>query len=136
MGIENKELTLNEYQQKAMYTCIPSCDNFSYMMLNLVGEVGEIASKVAKAIRKGNAGIGLYDNNNELIYTEKLSLEQARELDKQIMLEIGDALWELAGLCHTMGWDLQEIAQMNLDKLAARKAAGTIDGNGDGILNR
>lgn len=45
-------MTLNEYQDKAMSTCMESCDNFGYMMLNLVGEVGELASKVAKDIRK------------------------------------------------------------------------------------
>ena len=45
-------MELNEYQQQAMSTCMPSCDNFGYMFLNLVGEVGELASKVAKGIRK------------------------------------------------------------------------------------
>lgn len=29
-----------------------SCDNISYMLMNLVGEVGEFSSKVAKGIRK------------------------------------------------------------------------------------
>jgi hypothetical protein len=33
-----------------------------------------------------------------------------------------------------MGWSLEDVAQQNLDKLAARKAIGTIDGNGDGII--
>jgi hypothetical protein len=33
-----------------------------------------------------------------------------------------------------MGWSLEKVAQMNLDKLSARKEAGTIDGNGDGII--
>lgn len=45
-------MELNEYQEQAMTTCTESSQNFSYMMLNLVGEVGELASKVAKAIRK------------------------------------------------------------------------------------
>jgi hypothetical protein len=46
-------MTLNEYQERAMATCMATCSNFSYMALNLVGEVGEFASKVAKCIRKG-----------------------------------------------------------------------------------
>ena len=50
-------MTLNEYQKKAMSTCMPSCNNFSYMALNLVGEVGEFVGKVAKAIRKGHISI-------------------------------------------------------------------------------
>lgn len=45
-------MELQEYQKRAMTTCTSSSENFSYMFLNLVGEVGEFASKVAKAIRK------------------------------------------------------------------------------------
>lgn len=43
-------------------------------------------------------------------------------------------LWQLSGVCTIMGWDFEDVAQTNLDKLAARKAAGTIVGNGDGII--
>lgn len=106
-----------------MGTCMDSCDNFSYMMLNLVGEVGELASKVAKKIRKGEADI----EGSILVYNEP------KKFEKELKLEAGDILWQLSGLCTTMGWKLEDIAQMNLDKLAARKQAGTIDGDGDGI---
>ena len=34
-------MTLNDYQQRAMTTCLPESENFAYMMLNLVGEVGD-----------------------------------------------------------------------------------------------
>ena len=37
-------MELNEYQKRAMSTCMPSCENISYMLLNLVGEVGEFSS--------------------------------------------------------------------------------------------
>lgn len=30
-------MELNEYQKRAMSTCMPSCENISYMLLNLVG---------------------------------------------------------------------------------------------------
>lgn len=120
-------MTLNEYQEKAMTTCMSSSENFSYMMLNLVGEVGEFASKVAKAIRKGFAQI--CKNRLSRIGDTDMLYAQEEELKK----EAGDVLWQLSGLCSVMGWTLEEIAQMNLDKLAARKAIGTIDGNGDGI---
>ena len=122
------ELTLNEYQKQAMTTCMPSSENFSYMFLNLVGEVGEFASKVAKAIRKGNADIS-HSKLSRIGDTDMLA-KQEDELKK----EAGDVLWQLSGLCSVMGWSLEDIAQMNLDKLAARKAVGTIDGNGDGII--
>lgn len=120
-------MTLKEYQEKAMATCLPSCNNFSYMMLNLVGEVGELASKVAKSIRKEDAEI---DDNRLCYYHSK----EAKEADNALMLEAGDVLWQLAGLCKVMGWSLEDVAQANIDKLAARKMAGTIIGNGDGVI--
>lgn len=131
-----KELTLNQYQEKAMTTCMDSCENFSYMFLNLVGEVGEFASKIAKAIRKEQVTIGgLYgmgkSSSNDLIYRK---FKEADEQEVELQKEAGDILWQLSGLCSIMGWQLEDIAQMNLDKLAARKAIGTIDGNGDGIV--
>ena len=112
-----------------MSTCMASCENFSYMTLNLVGEVGELASKVAKDIRKGEVSI----EENDLTFNDSITLERKFKEQGQ---EIGDILWMLAGLAKVYGYSLEDIAQMNLDKLAARKAAGTIVGNGDGILNR
>ena len=122
------ELTLNEYQKRAMSTCMPSSEIFSYMFLNLVGEVGEFASKVAKAIRKGNAEIS-HSKLSRIGDTDMLATQ-----DEELKKEAGDILWQLSGVCSVMGWSLEDIAQMNLDKLAARKAVGTIDGNGDGII--
>ena len=127
-------MELNQYQEKAMSTCMPSCENISYMLLNLVGEVGEFASKVAKHIRKREATIGGETIPNGLLTT--LEGEDFDHADDALMKEAGDILWQLAGLCKVMGWTLEDIARLNLDKLAARKAAGTIDGNGDGIFNR
>lgn len=125
-------MTLNEYQNKAMSTCMPSCDNFSYMFLNLVGEVGEFASKVAKAIRKDKAYIGgqtEVDEPNDLtiIGDESEYSVFCNELRK----ELGDILWQLSGTCKVMGWSLEEVAEENLSKLASRKERGVIDGNGD-----
>ena len=125
-------MELNEYQKRAMGTCMPSCENISYMLLNLVGEVGEFSSKIAKHIRKGNMTIGGKCLPNGLHTT--LEGEALQNVDIELMKEAGDVLWQLSGLCSVMGWSLEDIAQMNLDKLAARKEAGTIDGNGDGII--
>ena len=33
-------MTLNEYQEKAMKTCMSSCDNIAYMLTGLNAEVG------------------------------------------------------------------------------------------------
>ena len=130
-------MELNKYQERAMSTCMPSCENISYMLLNLVGEVGEFSSKVAKAVRKEQLKIGWWEegeeaNENNLIPTG--SFYEWDLIKDELKKEAGDILWQLSGLCKVMGWDLEHVAQVNLDKLAARKAAGTIDGNGDGII--
>lgn len=117
-------MELNVYQKKAMDTCMPTCENISYMLLNLVGEVGEFSSKIAKGIRKG-----------EMVITEnRLHLDFAYTggLDESLMAEAGDILWQLSGLCTVMDWDLEKVAEYNLKKLAERKKNGTIAGNGDG----
>ena len=118
-------MELNEYQKKAMETCMPSCRNISYMLLNLVGEVGELASKIAKDIRKDTVEI----NQNNL--REYMGDDQWWEREQEYQHEAGDILWQLAGVCSVMGWDLSEIAQKNLDKLKSRKERGVIEGNGD-----
>lgn len=147
-------MTLNEYQEKAMTTCMPTSNNFSYMMLNLVGEVGEFASKVAKAIRKNKLIVS--ENNLEYMgdpltpeaikkiktvskegeptgaedFVAKMMIEGGI-LNKELMKEAGDILWQLSGLCKEMGWTLEEVAQQNLDKLASRQERNKIDGDGD-----
>ena len=124
-------MELNEYQNKAMETCMPTCQAFSYMMLNLMGEVGEFAGKVAKHIRKGEATISTLEHRDgigELYFLDSdVMLVGMEELKK----EAGDILWQLSGLCKVMGWSLEDVAQQNLEKLASRKQRGVIDGNGD-----
>lgn len=117
-----------------MVTCMPSSSNFSYMMLNLVGEVGEFSSKVAKLIRKGKAHIGneTYPSDSHLyIQLGDLDMKEYAEIKTELKKEAGDILWQLAGLCRMMGWDLEGVAQMNLDKLSSRQERGVIDGSGD-----
>lgn len=125
-------MELNEYQKRAMETCMPTCNNFGYMMLNLVGEVGELSSKVAKAVRKGL--VNLEGNTLKWNYVQEEGdniYQTPNEFDSELRKEAGDILWQLSGLCRVMGWNLEDIAQMNLDKLASRKERGVIDGNGD-----
>lgn len=117
-------MELNHYQQKAMETCMPSCNNWAYMFLNLVGEVGELASKVAKHIRRGELKI---TDNYLNIGASELTDNNIADLRK----EAGDCLWQLAGLCSVLGWTLEEVARENLAKLADRKKRGVIDGDGD-----
>lgn len=135
-------MTLDEYEQKAMSTCLASCENFSYMMLNLVGELGETASKYAKAIRKEEMEIHRVQTKNgkdirnhiwltDSFVEEENGIEAAGELCKGIQYELGDILWQLTGLIHVSGWTLQDIAEMNLVKLSKRKDEDKIIGDGD-----
>lgn len=112
-------MELNEYQERAMETCMDTCKNDSYMILNLVGEVGEFASKIAKAIRKEEAFL---DDGDFFV---------GKQTRQDLMLEAGDILWQLSGLCKRNGWTLEEVAQANLFKLASRKERGVIAGDGD-----
>lgn len=122
-----KELTLNEYQKLAMRTCMDTCFNDSYMLLNLVGEIGELTSKIAKQQRKGNVE---FDEQGRIVYLHN-SDEEVERFDDELRKEAGDILWQLAGFCTVMGWPLNEVGQENIDKLASRAERGVIDGNGD-----
>ena len=132
---EGAPMTLAQYQQQAMTTCLPESENFSYMMLNLVGEVGELASKVAKMIRKGQVSfttggdITLYQKHKPDLTAVEADEQTQRE--EEMQAEAGDILWQLSGLCSVMGWQLEDIARQNLTKLADRKARHVIDGSGD-----
>ena len=45
-------MTLNEYQEKAMGTCLPSSRNFAYMFYNFLGEVGEMIEKATEWLKE------------------------------------------------------------------------------------
>ena len=125
-------MTLNEYQEKAMQTCMPSCDNMAYMLINLVSEVGELAGKIAKPIRKENV---IFQDNHlvpaHLMEMDEDDLLVLGDMVEELAFEAGDVLWQLSGVVKRLGMTLEEVAQMNLDKLASRAKRGKIDGNGD-----
>lgn len=114
-------MDLNEYQKGAMSTCMESSNNFMYMLSGLTAEVGEINDKVAKGIRKGY--IKVSDNGIEVDSSDDFIGEVAKE--------ISDVMWFVAGLSNVLGYNLEEIGEINLKKLASRKQRGVIDGEGD-----
>ena len=69
-------LTLNEYQDKAMSTCLPESDNLFYMLANLIGEVGEFASNAGKHMRKGKLQITTTqrDEEGKILHTQVLNV--------------------------------------------------------------
>lgn len=115
-----------EYQNEAMTTCSESSRNVTYMLLNLVAEVGEFSGKIAKAVRKEQ--ITIQDDNIGLVLNPEFDFDRFSE---ELKKEAGDILWQLSGLCNVFGWNLEDIARQNLAKLKDRASRGVIIGNGD-----
>lgn len=100
-------MLFEEYQEQAWKTALESAKNPAYMVANLTSEAGEVAGKYAKWIRDG-------------------VLDEAG-----MQKEVGDVLWQIAGLSTVMGWSLADLASKNLQKLAARQINNTLKGSGD-----
>ncbi|MCC8112929.1 MAG: nucleoside triphosphate pyrophosphohydrolase family protein [Bacteroidales bacterium] len=106
-------MTLNEYQKAALATaCYPKEMGILYPVLGLSGETGEVADKIKKVYRD-------------------LHGEFSDEQRHAIALELGDVMWYCASLAHDLGYTLDDIAQMNISKLASRLERNVISGNGD-----
>lgn len=72
-----------------------------------------------------NGLMGLNGESGECIDILKKHLFQGHDLDKEhIAKELGDVAWYLAVSAHSIGYDLQTILQMNVDKLMARYPDG------------
>lgn len=72
-----------------------------------------------------NGCLGLSGEAGELNDLVKKWIFHKKPLDREHMKkEIGDVCWYIADICHSMGFDLGEIFQMNIDKLKARYPEG------------
>ena len=69
--------------------------------LGLSGEVGEFNDMIKKWI----------------FHEKPLDIEHAKK-------ELSDCLWYIAMICDSFGWQLDEIMQINIDKLKARYPQG------------
>lgn len=69
--------------------------------LGLSGEVGEFNDLIKKAI----------------FHEKPIDIQHAKK-------ELGDVMWYVALMCTAFGWDLDEILQMNIDKLSKRYPEG------------
>ena len=78
-----------------------------YAALGLAGEAGETVDKIKKWHRDGVVD------------------------PKAIAYELGDVLYYLTRLSNIFGYTLEEIQQMNVEKLTSRKERGKIHGSGD-----
>ncbi len=106
-------MNFNDYQQAAASTAIyPEAMAVVYPTLGLAGETGEVAEKVKKTFRDHG---GNFDD----------------ERRAAVAAELGDVLWYLAMTARDLGYTLDEVAQMNVDKLASRQQRHRLHGNGD-----
>lgn len=122
-------MTLNEYMEQAMTTCTESSMNDTYLLFGLMAEVGELADKVAKAKRKGI--INIDDDNILPALPTKESPRDFNDFVEGFAKELGDVLWFVAMIAKHAGLTLEEVAQLNLAKLADRAKRGVIVGDGD-----
>lgn len=76
--------------------------------LGLVGEAGEVAEKIKKLIRDSN-----------------------RFKDEEILKELGDVVFYATALANIYGKGLQEVIELNIQKLDDRQKRGTLKGSGD-----
>ena len=92
-----------------------------YPALGLAGEAGEVVEKVKKLLRDDQ----LPADCDDAITT--LTVEQR----KSIAMEIGDVLFYITAIAADLGYDLDEIATMNAEKLRDREERGVLHGSGD-----
>lgn len=97
-------MTINEYQQMALRTESPTISETNRILqgaMGLCGESGEYIDILKKHIFQGHA------------------------LDKEHMAkELGDIAWYLAVSAAAIGYDLETVLQMNIEKLRARYPEG------------
>lgn len=92
----------NEYQKLASRTIgkISSLSQERHALHGMVSEIGELH--------------GIYQKTYQGHYFDR---EHAKK-------ELGDLLWFIAEYCTANNWELDEIMQMNIDKLKARYPNG------------
>lgn len=98
-------MTANEYQREALRTASGMNYEDLGMLINgalgLCGESGEVADMLKKAQFQGH------------------------QLDREhLAKELGDVAWYLAVTAKALGYDLDTVLQMNVDKLRARYPQG------------
>lgn len=72
-----------------------------------------------------NACLGLAGEAGELNDMVKKSIFHEKKMDfEHLKKELGDVMWYVALFCESMRWNLDEILQMNVDKLKARYPDG------------
>ena len=94
-------MTINQYQKEAMRTASGKCRSLENCAMGLAGEAGECTDIIKKHL--------FHDH----------------ELDREhLAKELGDVAWYIAVGAEVIGYDLETVLQMNVDKLRARYPDG------------
>ena len=111
-------MTGSEYQKLAMRTN----DGKATERLKFWMDCNDLIIDVGGVL---NGCLGLSGETGELLDMFKKWIFHNTRLDRDhAKKELGDCAWYLAMICHSMGWNLDEILQMNVDKLKARYPDG------------
>jgi NTP pyrophosphatase (non-canonical NTP hydrolase) len=105
----------NEYRIGCLRTWKPSGEfgkDLDHLAFGLLEEAGEVAGKFKRAYRDDDGRI-------------------TEERRQQLLKECGDVLWYLTMLVDHLGYNIEEVAEDNLAKLADRQQRGVIKGDGD-----
>lgn len=95
--------------------------------------IGTIASVIAKAMRKRglNSGNTIHCLNQHWVHHDLETKEFYTERREIIVQQLGRILNAIKYMAESTGSSLEQILQMNIDKLQGRKERGTICGSGD-----
>ena len=112
-------MTGNEYQEQAMRTNDGHAqDRLADRMLAGIMHKKDVAGLI-------NGLMGLTGEVGELTDLFKKWIFHNASLDEEhAKKEVGDVLWYVALICHSMGWNIDDIMRMNIDKLKARYPEG------------
>jgi NTP pyrophosphatase (non-canonical NTP hydrolase) len=108
-------MTFDEYQKQALTTADNDYEPLmekTIWAMGVAGEAGEVVEKWKKIVAYKNG---------------EVSEEDRAELAK----ELGDVVWYIAVMAHSLGLTLEDIMQRNVEKLKSRKQRGVIRGKGD-----
>ena len=107
-------MTPNEYQKLALRTDPVTLNRFPFVSDILLPDMRII-----------NGVMGLNGEAGEAIDLVKKSMFQGHDLDREhLAKELGDVAWYIAATADAIGYDLETIFQMNIDKLRARYPEG------------
>lgn len=117
-------MTGSEYQSLAMRTNDGNCTSRLKKPLDLLSRENkpECFDSIVKDLGGVfNASLGLSGEVGEfndmikkwIFHEKKIDIDHAKK-------ELGDIMWYVAMMAESFGWNLDEIMQMNVDKLIAR----------------